>query len=87
MEKGGFYKGDKQDLSSKLYFKYGSNVNHYKSVRHPLSTLPVGMESILAVFKTKINNLFFKMSVQVYSFLSKTEGGGGGKVARRGAAS
>ena len=40
------------DLSSKLSLTSGGNVNHYKSVRHSLSTLPVGIGSLLAVLKT-----------------------------------
>ena len=39
------------DLCSKLSSTYGDNVKHYKNVHHPLSTLPVGIGTTLAVFK------------------------------------
>ena len=32
-----FLKGKRIDLPSRRYFTYGSTVNHYKSVHHPLS--------------------------------------------------
>ena len=41
-----------KDLFSKLSLTYGGNVNHYKSVHYPLSTLPMGIEKTLSVFKT-----------------------------------
>ena len=40
------------DLSSKLSLTSGGNVNYYKSVHHPIPTLPVGIGNTLAVFKT-----------------------------------
>ena len=40
------------DLSSKLSLTYGGNVNHYKSVHHPLSTPSMGIGNTLAAFKT-----------------------------------
>ena len=40
------------DQSSKLSLTYGSNVNYYKSVHHPIPTLPVGTGNTLAIFKT-----------------------------------
>ena len=40
------------DLSSKLSLTYGSNVNYYKIVHHPIRTLPVGIGNTLAIFKT-----------------------------------
>ena len=40
------------DLSSKLYLTYGGNVNHYKSVHHPLSTLSADRETTVAALKT-----------------------------------
>ena len=40
------------DLSSKLFLTYGGNVNYYKSVHHPIPTLPVGTGNTLAIFKT-----------------------------------
>ena len=39
------------DISSKLSLTYGGNVNYYKSVHHPIPTLPVGTGSTLAIFK------------------------------------
>ena len=44
-----FFGGNKDPLN---YITNGSNVNHYKSVHHPLSTLPVKVGNTLAVFKT-----------------------------------
>ena len=40
------------DLSSKLSLTCGSSVNYYKSVHHPIPTLPVGIANTLVVFKT-----------------------------------
>ena len=40
------------DLSSKLSLTCGGSVNYYKSVHHPIPTLPVGIGDTLAVFKT-----------------------------------
>ena len=40
------------DLSSKLSLAYGGNVNYYKSVHHPITTVPVGIGNTLAIFKT-----------------------------------
>ena len=40
------------DLSSKLSLTCWSNINCYKSVHHPILTLPVGIGSTLAIFKT-----------------------------------
>ena len=40
------------DLSSKLSLTCGGNVNYYKSVHHPIPTLPVGIGNALAIFKT-----------------------------------
>ena len=40
------------DLSSKLSLACGGNVNYYKSIYHPIPTLPVGTGNILAIFKT-----------------------------------
>ena len=47
-----FLKRTSIDLSSKLSLTYGGNVNYYKSVHHPIPTLPVGTGNTLAVFKT-----------------------------------
>ena len=40
------------DLSSKLSLTYGRDVNYYKSVHHPIPTLPVETGNTLAIFKT-----------------------------------
>ena len=40
------------DLSSKLPLTCGSSVNYYKSVHHPIPTLPVGIGDNLVIFKT-----------------------------------
>ena len=40
------------DLSHELSLTCGGNVNYYKSVHHPIPTLPVGSENTLAIFKT-----------------------------------
>ena len=40
------------DLSSKLSLTFWGSVNYYKSVHHPIPTLPVGIGNTLAVFKT-----------------------------------
>ena len=39
-------------LSSKLSLTCGGNVNYYKSVPHPIPSLPVGIGNTLAIFKT-----------------------------------
>ena len=51
-EREGLFEVYKLDLSSKLSFTYGGNVNYYKSVHHPIPTLLVGTGSTLAIFKT-----------------------------------
>ena len=40
------------DLSSKLSLICGDNVNYYKSVDHPIPTLPVGIGNTQAISKT-----------------------------------
>ena len=47
-----FLKWTSIDLSSKLSLTYGVNVSYYKSVHHPISTLPVGRGNTPAIFKT-----------------------------------
>ena len=39
------------DLSHELSLTCGGNVNYYKSVHHPIPTLPVGTGSTLSIFK------------------------------------
>ena len=60
------------DLSPKLYLTCGFNVNYYKSVHHPIPTLPVGIGNTLTIFKTNQYALL-SISVQVYSLLGQTE--------------
>ena len=40
------------DLSYELSLTCGGNVNYYKSVHHPIPTLPVEIGNTLAIFKT-----------------------------------
>ena len=40
------------NLSSKLSLTYGSNVNYYKSVHHPIPVVPLGTVNTLVIFKT-----------------------------------
>ena len=40
------------DLSSKPSLTCGGNVNYYKSVHHPIPTLPMGIGNTLVIFKT-----------------------------------
>ena len=47
-----FLEGASLDLSSELSLTYEGNVNHCKSLHHPLSTLLVGIGNTLEVFKT-----------------------------------
>ena len=53
------------DISSKLSLTCGVDVNYYKSVHHPIPTLAVEIGN---------TQLFFQLSVQVYSLFSQTEG-------------
>ena len=39
------------DLSHELSLTCGGNVNYYKSVHHPIPTLPVGTGNTLSIFK------------------------------------
>ena len=39
------------DLSHELSLTCGGNVNYYKSVHHPIPTLPVGTGSTLSILK------------------------------------
>ena len=40
------------DVSSKLSLKCGGNVNYYKTVHHPIPTLPLGIGNTLAILRT-----------------------------------
>ena len=53
-EGGLFWSGQKASIYPLKYLlpTYGSNVNYYKSVHHPIPTLPVGTGNTLAIFKT-----------------------------------
>ena len=53
------------DLSSKLSFTCGGNVNYYNSVHHPIP--------ICGNRKHQISKLSILLSVQIYSLLGKTE--------------
>ena len=61
------------DLSFKVSITYGRNVNYYKSVHHPIATLPVGTGTPLQ-FSKQISKLSFQLSFQIYSVLAQTEG-------------
>ena len=47
-----FLKRETIDLSSNLPFTCGGTVNYYKSVHHPIPTLPVGIGTTLEISKT-----------------------------------
>ena len=47
-----FLKWETIDLSSNLPFTCGGTVNYYKSVHHPIPTLPVGIGTTLEISKT-----------------------------------
>ena len=61
------------DLSSKLSLKCGDNFNYYKSVHHPIPTLPVDIGNTQAIFK-QISKFSFQLSAQVFSLLGQSEG-------------
>ena len=45
-----FFEWTGRDLSFKLSLTCGGNVNYYKSVHHPIPTLPVGIGHTQAIF-------------------------------------
>ena len=47
-----FLKWTSIDLFSRLSLTCGGNVNYYKSVHHPITTLPVGIGNTVVIFKT-----------------------------------
>ena len=49
---------DKHRFIFKLSLTYGGNLNYYKSFHLPISTLPVGTGSTLAIFKINQSTLF-----------------------------
>ena len=61
------------DISSKLSLTYGGNVNYYKSVHHPIPTMPVGTENTLAIFKTNQKTL---LSIEFPDIFSSCPKGG-----------
>ena len=61
------------DLYFKLSLTCGGNVNYYKSVHHPIPTLPVGIGYTLTISNKQISKLSYQLSVQVYSLLGQTE--------------
>ena len=74
MEKKGFLRVHKHRFFSKLPLTCGGNVDYYKSVYHPISTLAVGVGNRQAIFKT-ISKLSFQLSVQVCPLLGQNDGG------------
>ena len=77
------------DLSSKLSVTCGGNVNNYKSVHHPIPTLPLGIGNTLGIFESKsVSSPFLSVSRYIL-FLTKLKRRGRTflEVARRGAAS
>ena len=61
------------DLSPKLSFTCGGNVNYYKSVYHSIPTLPVGIGTSWQMSR-QISKLSFQLNAQIYSLLGQTEG-------------
>ena len=61
------------NLSSKLSLRSGGYVNYYKSVHHPISTLPDGIGAPRQ-FSKQISILSFQLSVQKCSLLGQSEG-------------
>ena len=62
------------DISSKLSLTYGGNVNYYKSVHHPIPTMPtMGTENTLAIFKTNQKTL---LSIEFPDIFSSCPKGG-----------
>ena len=66
--------GARIDLSSKLSLTNGGNVNHYKSVHHPLSASPVEIGNTLAAFKKIKEALLSFECPGIFSLLGQTEG-------------
>ena len=58
------------DLFSKLSLTCARNVNYYKGAQHPIPTLPVRIGNI---FQKHISELYFQLSVHVYSLLGQDE--------------
>ena len=68
-----FLKWASINLSSKLSLTYGSNVKYYKSIHHPIPTLPMGNGTPWK-FSKQVSKLPFQLSFQTYSLLDQTEG-------------
>ena len=63
-------------LYSKLSFACEGNVNYYKSVHHPIPTLPVGIGNTLEIFKTNQCALFWIDFPGIFSSWPKWRGEG-----------
>ena len=59
------------DLSSKLSVTCGGNVNNYKSVHHPIPTLPLGIGNTLGIFESKSVSSPFISASRYILFLTK----------------
>ena len=64
------------DLSTKLSFTCGGNLDYYKSIPHPILTLPMGIENNLAIFKT---NQWALLSIKCPWIFSSWKNGRGEK--------
>ena len=62
------------DLSSKLSLTYRGNVNYYKSVQHPIPTLPGGNREHPGNFQNKSVNSLFNWASRYILFLPKLKG-------------
>ena len=61
-------------MSAQVKWEGRGNVNYYKSIYHPIPTLPVGTGSTLSNFQNKsVYQLSFQLSFQKYSLLVQTE--------------
>ena len=56
-----------------ILYTYRGNVNHFQSVHHPLSTLPVGIKNTLVAFKRNQTSLLSNECPML--FLIKLKGG------------
>ena len=55
-----FWSGQAQIYPQNYLLHVGGNVNYYKSVHHPILTLPVEIGNTLAIFK-QIDKLYFQL--------------------------
>ena len=49
-------------------------MNYYKSVHHPIPTLPAGTEHPVNFQNKSVNKLSFQLSLEKYYLLAQTEG-------------